>query len=231
MKRNLLLRRPWLTAGIAAASVVLVSALTFAALNLRPVHASGPGGSCESTSTVPTCTFSGHNGVARFERDSDCAFTNMWVYVSDNFTRSGASTRQGSYLWLVTDTYSNCTGSYTSWGWGADDAATVQFSATANSLTVHGTIDVQMYNSDGTSTTTTYPVDLTWRYFGTPGRSVNSFHHQSPGVITDGHYNGTSGNAIVSGTLSDGTTNFAATPSTDAEELNADSGTFVTIQK
>ncbi len=43
MKRNVLLRRPWLTAGLVVASVVLVTTLTLTAFNLRPVHASGTG--------------------------------------------------------------------------------------------------------------------------------------------------------------------------------------------
>ncbi|MGZ6391581.1 MAG: hypothetical protein ACXWQZ_20275, partial [Ktedonobacterales bacterium] len=64
MKRNIMLRRPWLTAGIAVASIVLVSTLTFAALNLRHVHAGGTGGGggyneCLYTGGDPACHFRG----------------------------------------------------------------------------------------------------------------------------------------------------------------------------
>lgn len=236
--RRWLFRRPRLlalSAGGVIAVLVLAGTLTLAALNLRHVHASGTGGGCSTYGTVttaPACTFSGHNGSAHFQSNSGCIFTDVGVYVSDNFQRTGATTTtQGSYVYLGLYTYNNCTGDYIASGWGDDNAGTVQFSSTANSLTAQGTIDVTTYNIDGTTSTTTYTLDLTWKIIGTPSRTVSDYHYQSPGFITNAHFTGTSANAIVSGMLSDSTSNFAATPTTDAEWFNATSGTFVTIQK
>ncbi len=241
--RPWLFRRPRLlalAAGGVVAALVLAGTLTIAALNLHHVHASGTGGGggggsdCfyyTTTAPTPACTFSGHNGWAQVQSNSGCVFTDIGVFASDNFSRTGANTTQGSYLSVEIFTYNNCTGYYISSGWGDDAAGTVQFSATANSLTARDNIEVQTYSPDGTSSTATYTVDLTWKYIGSPIRSESDYHYQAPTFVTSVHYTGTGGNAIVSGTLSDGTTNFAATPSTDAEWLNADSGTFVTIQK
>lgn len=241
--RNATSSRPWLfrrprllavSAAGAVAVLVLASTLTLAALNLRHVHASGtgPGGSCYymATSTTPACTFSGHTGWADAQSNSGCVSTNTWVYVSDNFARDGGTTGQSSFVYLNTYRYNSCTWDY-SWGWAYDDAGTVQFSSTANTLTAQGNLTGYTYDSYGTPSPATFTLDLTWKFLGEPNRDVSAFHHQAPNFVTNLHYTGTSGSAIVTGTLSDGTTNFMTSPSTDAEWLNAQSGTFVTIQK
>ncbi len=250
--------RPWLfrrtrlqaitAIGGVVAILVVAGTLTLAALNLHNVHASGTGGGgCyPTTNSTPVCTFKGHNGWAGFQNSTDCVYNGVDVYVSDDFSRSGATTNDSSWISLSTYSYNNCTGDY-SYGWGSDTGA-VQLSQSGDTLTAQGNIVVYVYtgNSGGTSaglagsgtgggggssSTVTYTVNLTWKGFGVPSHNISDFHFQSPGFIMQGHYTGTSQNAIVSGTLSDGTTNFAASPSTYGEWVNADSGTFVTIQK
>lgn len=248
--RPWLFRRPRVLAisaiGGVMAILVVAGTLTLGALNLHNVHASGTGGGGCYSPTSPACTFKGHNGWADFQSNSDCVSSDVYVYVSDDFTRTGGTTTEGSWISINTNSYNWCTGDF-SYGWGGD-TGTVQVSQTGSTLTAQGSIAVYMYsgNSGGTSaglagsgtgggggstSTVTYTVNLTWKGFGTPSRQMQEFHYQSPGFITSGHYTGTSQNAITSGTLSDGTTNFAASPSTYGEWINADSGTFVNIQK
>ena len=249
--RPWLLRRPRVLAisaiGGIVAILVVAGTLTLGALNLHNVHASGTGGGGCYSATGPVCTFKGHNGWADFQSNSDCVSSDVYVYVSDDFSRAGATTTDSSSISLNTSSYNYCTGDF-SYGWGYDDTGAVQFSQTGSSLTAQGNVVVYMYTSNGgtsaglagsgtggggggSTSTVTYTVNLTWKGYGTPSRSVSDFHYQSPGFITQGHYTGTSQTAIVSGTLSDGITNFAATPSIYGESINASSGTFVNIQK
>ncbi|MGZ3714968.1 MAG: hypothetical protein ACXVA4_06085 [Ktedonobacterales bacterium] len=242
-------RRLAITAvGGAVAILVVASTLTLAALNLRHVHASGTGGGGCYPASGPVCTFKGHDASAYFESISGCVISDVDVFASDDFSRSGGTTTQGSFVYLNTSSYNTCTGDI-SYGWGSD-AGTVQLSASGDSLTAQGNIVVYVYSysgsggtsagtlggsgtggGGGTSSTVNYTLNLTWKSFGQPSSQVSDSHFQSPGYITNMHYTGTSQNALVSGTLSDGTTNFAATPSTFGEWISASSGTFVTIQK
>lgn len=253
---NVTSSRPWffrstrrlaITAvGGVVAVLVIASTITLATLNLRHVHASGTGGGGCYPTTTPACTFSGHNVTAQFESTSGCVISDVYVFASDNFSRSGGTTTPSSYVYLNTYSYNTCTGDY-SYGWGFDNGA-VQLSQSGDTFTAQGNIAVDVYSSTGggtsagvmgsgtgggggTSTTVNYTLNLTWKGFGTPSRQVSDSHYQSPGFITNLHFTGTSQNALVTGTLSDGTTNFAASSSTFGEWISADSGTFVTIQK
>lgn len=216
--------------GVLALSAVVATLVVLPSLS-RPVHASGTGGGCFPTSG-PVCTFNGQSGFATFEGTTSCTVTDIFVFVNSNFTRSGANTQTSAFLNLSTEASNSCTGSFSE-GFGGDFTPTVQSSS--GTLNVQGSVDVQTYtfNSDGTTstTTTTYSVNLTWKGFGKTSRQVDSFHFQAPDFITQSSFTGTSQSALVSGTLSDGTTNFAGSSPTFGESLVADSGTFVIIQK
>lgn len=241
-------RRLAITAvGGVVAILVIAGTLTLTALNLNHVHASGTGGGGCYPTSGPVCTFKGHNASAFFESSSGCVISDVDVFVSDNFSRSGGTTTQGSFVYLNTSSFNTCTGDF-SYGYGSD-AGTVQLSSSGDSLTAQGNIVVNVFTGSGggtsagtlggsgtgggggTSTTVNYTLNLTWKSFGQPSRQVSDTHFQSPGYITNMHFTGTSQNALVTGTLSDGTTNFAASPSTFGESFSADSGTFVVIQK
>jgi hypothetical protein len=222
-------RRPRLLAISAVVGVLAIAAVVATLVLLpslsRPVHASGTGGGCFPTSG-PVCTFKGQTGFATFEGTTSCTVTDIFVFANANFTRSGAATQTSTMVNLSTEVYNSCTQSFSE-GFGQSFNPTVQSSGT---LTVQGTVDVQTFNSDGTTSTTTYTVDLTWKGFGKSSRQVDSSHFQSPGFITQSHFTGTTQSALVTGTLSDGTTNFAGGSPTFGESLGADSGTFVIIQ-
>lgn len=254
---NLTPTRPWLfrsprrlaitAIGGVVAVLVIAGTVTLTTLNLHNVHASGTGGGGCYPTSGPACTFKGHNATAQFESTSGCVISDVYVYASDSFSRSGGTTTPSSFVYLNTYSYNTCTGDYSS-GWGSDTGS-VQLSQSGDSFTAQGNITVYVYSSSGggtsagvmgsgtggggggSSSTVNYTLNLTWKGFGTPSRQVNDSHYQSPGFITNMHFTGTSQNAIVSGTLSDGTTNFAASPSGFGEWINADSGTLVTIQK
>jgi hypothetical protein len=240
-------RRLAITAiGGVVAILVLAGTLTLTALNLSHVHASGTGGGGCYPTSGPVCTFKGHDATAYFESTSGCVISDVDVFASDDFSRSSGTTSQSSYVYLNTSSFNTCTGDF-SYGWGYD-AGAVQLSASGDSLTAQGNIVVYVNSGSGgtsagtlggsgtgggggSTSTVNYTLNLTWKSFGQPSRQVSDSHFQSPGYITNMHFTGTSQNALVTGTLSDGTTNFAASPSTFGEWISASSGTFVVIQK
>jgi len=218
---------------ISAVLGALVVAALFATLVVvpllrGPVHASGTGGGGCYPTSGHVCTFKGLTGDATFESTSSCTVTDIFVFANANFSRSGGTTQTSSFLNLSTEVQNTCTGAFSE-GWGQAFNPTVQ--STSDGLTVQGSVDVQTYNDDGTTSTTTYSVDLTWKGFGKSSRQVESSHFQSAGFITQSHFTGTSQSALVTGTLSDGTTNFAGSAPTFGETLGADSGTFMINQK
>lgn len=211
-----------LTIAAVVAALVLLPSLS------RPVHASGSGGGGCYPTSGPVCTFNGQTASVAFESTASCTVTDIFVFATANLSRNGGTTQTSTFLNLSTEVYDTCTGNISE-GFGQAFTPTVQSSSGA--LTAQGSIDVQDFNSDGTMSTTTYTVNLTWQGVGKPSRQVDSFHFQSPGYITQSHFTGTSQSALVTGTLSDGTTNFAGNSPTFGEYLSADSGTFVIIQK
>jgi hypothetical protein len=213
--------------GVLAISAVVASLVLLPSLS-HPVHASGSGGGGCFPTTGPVCTFKGQTADATFESTSSCTVTDIFVFANANFSRSGGTTQTNTFLDLNTEVFNTCTGDFTD-GFGQSFNSTVQSSS--GTLTAQGSVDVQTFNPDGTVSTTTYTVDLTWKGFGKSSRQVESFHFQSPGFITQSHFTGTTQSALVTGTLSDGTTNFAGSSPTFGESLSADSGTFVIIQK
>jgi hypothetical protein len=214
--------------GVVAIAAVVATLMLMPALS-NPVHASGSGGGGCFPTDGHVCTFKGETGFATFQSTTSCTVTNIFVFANANFEHSGATTTQTfAILNLSTQVYNSCTLSF-SYGNGQDFNPTVQ--STSNVLTAQGSVDVLTYNPDGTTSTTTYTVDLTWKGFGRSTRQVESTHFQSAGFITQSHFTGTTRSALVTGTLSDGTTNFAGSSSTLGESLSADSGTFVIIQK
>ena len=213
--------------GVLAIAAVVTTLVLMPALS-RPVHASGSGGGGCFPTSGPVCTFKGQTAFATFESTTSCTVTDIFVFVNANFSRSGGSTQTSTFLNLSTEVFNTCTGDFTE-GFGQAFNPTVQSSS--GTLTAQGSVDVQTFNPDGTTSTTTYSVNLTWQGFGKSSRQVDSMHFQSPGFITQSHFTGTTQSALVTGTLSDGTTNFAGSSPTFGESLGANSGTFVIIQK
>src|SRR5215469_5601110 len=172
--------------GVLAIAAVVATLVLLPSLG-RPVHASGTGGGCFPTSG-PVCTFKDQTGFANFEGTTSCAVTDIFVFANANFTRSGSATQTSTFLNLSTEVSNSCTSSFSE-GFGQDFTPTVQVSS--NTLTIQGSVDVENFNSDGTTSTTTYTVNLTWKGLGKSSRQVDSTHFQSPGFITQSQFTGT----------------------------------------
>ncbi len=73
---------------------------------------------------------------------------------------------------------------------------------------------------------TTFPVtiNLTFQGIGPATDTLSASHMRSTTFVISTHFNGESRMAEASGTLSDGATNYAATPTLSAELMNAKGG-------
>jgi hypothetical protein len=209
---------------IVGGTAMAAVAVTSTGYTVQTAHASG--GGCVAVSG-PVCTFTGHAAIGSFQNASGCAVEDVFVFASEQVTRSGpGGTTTGAEVFVSTSGYNSCTQtSY--YGYSQAFTGTVQ---TSPALTADGTAYVLNYQSDGTTSTQTFTLHLTWKGIGSVSRSVDSFHYQAPGLVSQGHFTGTDQAAIVSGSISDGTTSFAPSSLGIGEMILADSGTFVLIQ-
>lgn len=221
MKRNILLRRPWLTAGIAVASVVLLSTLTLAALNLRHVHAGGTGGGgggygsneCLYTGGDPACHFSGAAAQTGFSIGGDgtnCIFTSANVFVSDNVVHSQPeSPTGGPYIFVSLFRYDNCADTMLEDSFGSATGFDYKHDASMESASVNATVPVTDYV---TGTTRNLTLNVVWKGFGNVDSFMDNYQFQTGHTVFHSHFSGDNRQAIATGTLTDGTTSYSFGP-------------------
>ena len=162
--------------------------------------------------------------------DDGCIATYANIFAGENVARStqnanGTSPAPGSSsgTGIGIFQYDQCSNTVIrdASGWSLLSDQDFQMSHRLDGATLTATIEVYDYVSD-----TTFPVtvDLAWIGDGDITRGNNSYHYQSPGHIMNGHFNGTFRDATASGTISDGTTNFAAEASEYGSLYSAKSG-------
>jgi hypothetical protein len=97
-----------------------------------------------------------------------------------------------------------------------------------NAATLNATIEVTDFVSGNT-----FPVDVSvsWTGSGDIVREKDHVHLKEPGFKLNARSIGTSRNAIASGTVSDGTTNFTPEPAVSAEMGSTKSGAVVIIHE
>lgn len=194
----------------------------------RPAHASGSGsGGCFSN-TGPVCTFKGGDASADFGSVSSdgCVFTNAEIQPFQNLTRPGNVTNQ--MVSVSISVFDVCgagqlvaASNFDSNTQDLNFSGTIQFGDHLSTARVQGTAIMFNFLSNTTFTAT---IDVAWQGYGPTTRSFSSQHSRAPGVIANTHFNGDFRSAEASGTLTDGTTNFAATPTLDAQLDDVSSG-------
>ncbi len=234
MNRNVLLRRPWLTAGLVVASLVLVSTLTVAALNLRHVRASGTGGGggyggyneCLYTGGDPACHFSGSVAQALFNTGGDgtnCVFTSMNVFVSENVIHNQPGTPTGApHIFVSVFRYDNCAYTMLEDSFGYTTGFDYTHDASMESASVNATVPLTDYV---TGTTRNVTLNLVWKGFGNVDSYMDNYEYQTGHTIFRSHFSADDRQAIVTGTLTDGTTSSSLGPNL-ARLYNAQGGTL-----
>ena len=177
-----------------------------------------------------TFRFKGQSANAHFSSvdPSGCIYTDVFVYASEQIiaTQPGPGTpSSGASLSILQ--FDACTGTQLI---GADGFASLtgpdfQVSKKLNSATLNTTVNVFDYL---TGTSYDVSIALTWTGISPLGRQTSEFHYQFAGCHQNYHNNGTFRFAQASGSVSDGVTDFAASPSADASISSAKSGSVST---
>lgn len=224
-------RRLIVAAAFAIAAVALAAGIAIGVLRVPAAHAGGSGVACIPTSG-PVCTFKFHAGTAFFESAGSCQTIDVQVFAFENFSRSGSGgvTDEPS-LQIQAYGTNSCDGS-SFYGSGALFGGDIQVQASNNgqTLTAQGSIPVTNTYADGSTTTVTYAINLTWQAAGQAAPTTQSFHYRTPYYQTEGHFTGTSVPAVVTGTVSDGANTYVQTTNPySPTELDASSGTDVVM--
>lgn len=219
MKRIILPRRPWLTAGLVVASLVLITTLTLTAFNLRPVHASGVGSDiglgCSPTNGAPTCHFSGAAVFAQYVSGTDstgCIYSQAGMILFDNIEhdQAGAPTG-GPELYVGIWKEDLCSYTLLEDGSGYTTAPDFKHDAGLESASVNTML--QLTDPYTGTPPINVTINLTWKGFGPVTSIVDGYQTRTAHSVYKLRFTADNRMAVVTGTFSDGTTNYAATPS------------------
>lgn len=157
-------------------------------------------------------------GDATFEStdSSGCINTYVVVFVSDShFKTAPGQPVARSTAFMIIDVFDSCTDTFLRSGFGFAVLSPDEFQIDKKltSATLNTTMEVF---DDLSGTSLPVDVSLSWTGTGDTVREQRHSHVKMPGFILNSHSNGTSRNAVASGTVSDGTTNFTPEPAVSA---------------
>ena len=172
-----------------------------------------------SASAASTFKFRDEGAFAFFSSVDGCILTDVSIFASDSNSQTPpgpGSPSSGTGLFI--SQYNLCTGEQLL---GAEGFAPLadpdfQISGRFESATLSATVSVFDYVSGNTFDVF---VDLTWTGVGSLSREGFKFRSHLPGCKVHTRFRGTFRSAEVSGTVSDGTTNFTLEPGSGAISL------------
>ena len=143
---------------------------------------------------------------------SGCVFTDIYVFASDNTNQSppGRAGKSSSVNMFISQ-YDTCTDTqlFAADGFASLAPSEFQVNKKLTSASLRATVTMFDYVS---GTPFDVFVDLDWTGNGPLSRQNGHSNYQSPGCSFKSRFNGTSRSAEVSGSVSDGTTNFTPEP-------------------
>lgn len=227
-----LVRRLALAGSIVA--VVGIAATATLLYSNRTSHASGAGCSIPANQQSPTCNFSGRTATAFYDSigSDGCTETSAFILTSDGTSRNPSfAVSSGTSVDVNLFVGNSC-----------DPSQPVLVDAIGHADNVNLSIDKQLNSAllDATITVTDFAqsepttylltVNLTWTGIGTTAESTSGNTHQRFGNwVINGHFQGDFRLATVSGSISDGTTDYGAVPAVSASLQDAHGG-WVIIQ-
>jgi hypothetical protein len=214
------------------ATLALVAVVAALAVSLLPsrgpaAHASGVGGGGCFAISGPVCTFNSQSASALFENNSSdgCVISETFVQAFNNLVRPGNTATQTAFVSM--QTYNDCTGEFLSGAFSQDFTGTLQFGSGLSTAAIVGTATMV---DEMTSNTFSLSVNLTWQGYGATTSFLDNSHYRGPGFMLNTHFNGTTRGAAASGTISDGTTNLASSPTLGANLSDNSGGTVQLIK-
>lgn len=218
-----------LAIGLAGALLALAVALfAAAAVNTRTALGSGGGGGCfVPAGSPPACMFKTNAAFAHFGSVSldKCTFTDLFVQPVQSLTSPGHTA--ATLVFISLSEFNNCNGTQLQvsnvdpLSFLPDFTGTIEFGNQLDSASVNGS--TPMFDLNG-NLVFTPAISITWLGFGPTSSFIDSNHFRAPGFLVNEHMQGTSREAMASGTLLDpASNNLAGTPTLDAD-LENDSG-------
>jgi hypothetical protein len=163
--------------------------------------------------------FDGESATAMFFSvdESGCIVTDVYLWSSDAVVSSSPGQRNpvsAAYVALVRFDQCNGTELLRADGWTELPEADFQVVKRYQSATLHTPITVQEYESGNSFE---MQLDLTWTADGDLSHQGSHNIYRTPGCLFNFHTNGILRHAQVSGTVSDGITNYTPEPASYAE--------------
>ncbi len=211
-------------AGLAIVALVAVVA-TFAFVRNLPAHASGSGSGGCTTAQTSTCQFTGLSALAQFQGSSDgCMYFGANVYAFQNVLHGppDAPTSQAA-VYLSVQSFDCNTGT---WDSASGQSFDITFTVVNPLQSAHLVATVPVTDDYTGNPAGTITVDVTWQGYGPTARQIDSSHFRTAGMIFNSHFSGDNKSATASGTVSDGTTNYAAVPTMFNDIQSVRSGTI-----
>jgi hypothetical protein len=154
-----------------------------------------------------------------------CVVTNAVIFTGESISHTppGGPNTSGPDAFLGVFQFDNC-----------QNLVGIQASGEASSVTFAGDPGLGTATASGSATLTDFntgaPVSVTfhvtWKGLGPSTRVVDSFHFRSVDQIIHAYMHATTRTAVASGSIAEGGTNFAPTPTLVAELISSDSGTI-----
>lgn len=215
--------RAFVAGFVIVAVVAFATALVF--VSNHPAHASGSGSGGCTASQTSTCQFTGLSAFAQFEGSSDgCVYSGANVYAFQDILHGppDAPTTQTA-VFLGVQSFDCNTGNWVS---ASGESSDITFTVDNHLKSAHLVATVPVTDDYTGNPAGTITVNVTWQGYGLPAQQIDNSHFRTSGMIFSTHYTGDNESATASGTVSDGTTNYAAMPTMFNDIQSVRSGTI-----
>jgi hypothetical protein len=210
-----LLSRKWTFAGGMGIGVCLIIGTLLLSGVLpgatHPAHASNTeSGPCHLGMRHSVCTGKGLQAYANFYSDSDCISTNVGVDAVQDVSNSATDPSAGATrVFVFFYQYDTCSYTEVANAEGELDGGIFQGDNQLSNATVNATVPLTGSGiPDGFALT----IALNWHGIGDTRTGSDDFKFRSPSGLTITHTSYTTRSAVATGTVSDGTINYASAP-------------------
>jgi hypothetical protein len=185
--------------------------------------------SADAATDVQKFAVKGQNASAFFSSvdGTGCIVTYAGVFAGDQVTQSKPQpSATASSVWLFLDIIDNCTWTYLASASGYTELAPEQFVVDKKLSSADLAAAVELYNYV-TNASFIVDVDLHWTATGATTQTGSRSFYRSPGFSVKSNFKGAFAPASATGTILDGSTNYAANPSDYADLADTQSGDMV----
>lgn len=179
-----------------------------------------------SASEPTKYNYRGESVQGLFNLTDGCVQTDVFLYASDQSTYGKSSIPESSSASVYVSRYDMCSGTtlLNAIGYGVLEEEDFDTDQRLSSAKLQTTVYGYDWN---TGESITLDVDVAWDGNGDLTRTNYHYHYDMGDTIVNGHHSGTSRVATMSGSVSDGTTNFIEGATGAGTIMDAKSGTII----